>query len=110
MKQHGNERRLRAALKRVWLEDQPVFRERLALLDCAVEALQAHCLDKQRQEQAMAAAHKLSGSLGMFGLAEASECAAQIEIMFGQSELAPGGELPELVLHLRYLVDLPGAN
>jgi DNA-binding response OmpR family regulator len=53
--------------------------ERLAVLDQAIAALKTGTLSSDLCQQAKHAAHKLAGSLGMFGFAEGSKIAGQIE-------------------------------
>jgi HPt (histidine-containing phosphotransfer) domain-containing protein len=63
----------------LWQKNLPTLRERLDLLDqTAAVSLSGILPDSSRQE-ALSVAHKLSGSLGMFGYPQGSEIAAKIE-------------------------------
>lgn len=72
-----------------WPQFQPLMQERVAILEQAIAALENHSLSESLQAQARQAAHKLAGSLGMFGYEAATQLARQIEQWFGQ----PGEEL-----------------
>ncbi len=58
--------------------------ERLTILDQAVAAIQQGTLSGQLYEEAERAAHKLAGSLGMFGFDEGSRLGQQIETYLQQ--------------------------
>lgn len=58
-----------------------MFAERLAELDRAASLAATHELDAETRHSAMSTAHKLAGSLGMFGYAEGTELARKIEVL-----------------------------
>jgi HPt (histidine-containing phosphotransfer) domain-containing protein len=60
----------------IWHRNRPQVMERTALLERAAEA---QPLSEQLRQEAMAIAHKLAGSLGMFGFAEGTRLARSIE-------------------------------
>ena len=57
-----------------------VIAERLAILQTAATALETASLSDELRQEAQLAAHKLVGSLGMFGLNEGSRLSQDIEI------------------------------
>jgi HPt (histidine-containing phosphotransfer) domain-containing protein len=57
------------------------------------------------REGALAAAHRLSGALGMFGYHEASACASEIESTLAGGPSPDGSHLAELVTRLRSLLE-----
>lgn len=70
----------------VWQQVQQQVQGRVAVLETASEALlQSHLSEPQRQA-AEQAAHKLVGSLGMFGAEEGSRIAQRIEQLFQRVE------------------------
>lgn len=69
----------RAAAIAVLGQFSGVITERLAILATAADALQTGSLSNELQQAAQQAAHKLVGSLGMFGLAEGSRLSQVIE-------------------------------
>lgn len=64
----------------LWQKNKPLLRERLALLDrAATELTETRSLDEELRAEAISTAHKLAGSLGMFGHGGATEFARSIE-------------------------------
>lgn len=78
-----NTEAIRCTLERVWLNSRPEALERLATLHRFTEMLRSGIPDQQSRGSALSAAHRLAGSLGMFGFSEASGCAAEIEGLLG---------------------------
>ena len=86
-------------LAHLWDKNRPLMLDRLSLLDsCA-----ASPTDLPLREQAIAVAHKLAGSLGMFGFPEGSELARTLEIGLERNALTPARVL-DLVRSLRTLL------
>ena len=83
---------------------------RLGVLEQAVAALVAGTLSEELRQHAERDAHKLAGSVGMFGFAEGSRLASTIEQLLeagapvGQAETV---RLSELVVRLRREVEQP---
>ncbi len=69
----------RKLLASLWERSLPTLQERLTLLDDAVVAARAGALTLQLRQNAMETAHKLAGSLGMFGYPEGTDFARRIE-------------------------------
>ncbi len=67
------------ALARLWTKFLPEIEQRVALLEAAAQTLATGALTQQQREAAHAAAHKLAGSLGTFGLHRGTEIARQAE-------------------------------
>ena len=65
----------------LWERGLPRLRDRLAVLDQAAAAASAGTLPREIREQAAATAHKLAGSLGMFGYPEGTGFAREIEVL-----------------------------
>ena len=59
---------LSAALDRLWTQYLPLMQERVEVLEAAAQDFAAGPLSVERQQAARAAAHKLAGVLGTFGL------------------------------------------
>ena len=66
----------------LWLRNQPQVLERLALLEHAAAASGTGSLTPDLQHQAVDIAHKLAGSLGMFGFHEGTLKARELEQYF----------------------------
>ncbi len=71
--------KMAAMLAAIWQRNQPQVLERLALMDEAAKALVEGHLTASLQEEAIATAHKLAGTLGMFGYPQGTELARQLE-------------------------------
>ena len=67
----------RALLQDLWVRTLPTIHARLNLLD---EAANAEPLPDKLRIDAMNVAHKLAGSLGMFGFTEGTRLARQLEL------------------------------
>jgi HPt (histidine-containing phosphotransfer) domain-containing protein len=73
--------------------------ERLAAVETAANALRRATLTPEVRQKAVLEAHRLAGSLGMFGLTEGSQVAREIEHLLGeQAVLAP--EAPHRLMDL----------
>lgn len=69
----------RARLHEIFLRYRDSLAEHLDVIDDAARAAQAGTLDHERRLRAQQAAHKLAGSAGTFGFAEATRIARQID-------------------------------
>src|SRR4051812_16108910 len=102
---------LTATVQELWEQARPVALERLNVLDDAVAAVMVGALDDDLRERAMRESHKLAGSLGTFGLRDATERAAALEIAFAHApaiEQAP--QLAEHAVALRRCVEAGEAS
>jgi HPt (histidine-containing phosphotransfer) domain-containing protein len=68
----------------MWIEYLPKMRERVGILDAAAQAFATGPLSVDRQQEAQAAAHKLAGVLGTFGLTRGTVLARDLEIMYSR--------------------------
>jgi HPt (histidine-containing phosphotransfer) domain-containing protein len=94
-----------AALARLWTKFLPEIQSRIAILAAAATALENGELPADQQEAAHAAAHKLSGSLGTFGLQRGTEIARQAELALAQSPITTtAAELEAWVTELQALI------
>ncbi len=85
----------------LWEKNLPVLRERLALLEAAADAADAGTLTAELQHEAASTAHKLAGSLGMFGHPKGTELARVLEESFEVERVAKKSGLPAQVAALR---------
>jgi HPt (histidine-containing phosphotransfer) domain-containing protein len=89
-----------AVLAQLWQKNLPTVRERLDLLDKFGTVASSGKLDEPTRIEALSIAHKLSGSLGMFGYQQGTEVASKMERILKSPT-------PETLLTLRSLaVDL----
>lgn len=81
---------LAAALDRMWAKFLPEIEERVAVLERANAALAAGTLGVDLRAKANAAAHKLAGVLGTFGLTKGTVLAQEAEILYsGEPDTDP---------------------
>ncbi len=64
----------------LWQRNQPQVLDRLALLDRAAAAVATGKLTPFLRDEAAGIAHKLAGSLGMFGFHEGTRVARELEL------------------------------
>lgn len=97
-----------AALQRLWERHLPEIEERLAILDSAAAAAAAGNLTPEQQQVAHAAAHKLAGVLGSFGLTDATAPARETEHLY-EPDIPPsresGARLARMAASLHALVE-----
>lgn len=79
--------RIRAGLAAVWEKYGALSYNRLAVLKKATLELLENKLGDELRQKAQRAAHKLAGTLGVFGFAEASHLAGEMEEMFKVQEI-----------------------
>jgi HPt (histidine-containing phosphotransfer) domain-containing protein len=92
--------KIESILADLWRKNLPVLKDRLDLLDRTASAASGDLTEAARME-ALSIAHKLSGSLGMFGYTEGTEIARQIEHILKQPTPENLNTLTELTTNLR---------
>jgi len=98
---------LAEALNRLWRQFQPQMLERVTVLDCAIGPLAVGALTEEQLDEVNAAAHKLAGILGSFGLPEGTVLAREAEsLLAGASEPNPvaAARVARIVSDLRFLI------
>jgi HPt (histidine-containing phosphotransfer) domain-containing protein len=76
-------------LAALWLRNRPIFEERVATLERAARSATAGDLPEALGKAALDAAHKLSGSLGMYGYDRGTLIARELELMLDSPEPDP---------------------
>ena len=90
-------------LAALWLKIQPLVEERVATLEQAATAAAAGSLSDELRKEAIGSAHKLAGSLGMYGYDEGTRAARELEVLLGTA--APdAARLSTLIAELRAAV------
>jgi HPt (histidine-containing phosphotransfer) domain-containing protein len=92
-----------ALLATLWLRNRPIVEERLVTLDRAAESAAAGALNEALRRDAACCAHKLAGSLGMYGYEEGTRIARELETLLNDVSLG-GVRMRELVGELRVAV------
>jgi len=70
---------IESLLAQLWQKNLPTIRERLDLMDQFGSAAVAGSLEEHTRIEALNIAHKLAGSLGMFGYQQGTEVASKME-------------------------------
>ena len=66
-------------LAQLWQKNLPTIRERLDLLDQFGSTAASGSLEEHTRLEALSIAHKLAGSLGMYGYQQGTEVASKME-------------------------------
>jgi HPt (histidine-containing phosphotransfer) domain-containing protein len=96
----------RQLITALWERSVPLINERLDSLDVACEAALLNRLSPLMRRGAADTAHKLAGSLGMFGYPRGTELAREIEHLLESDGGVDAVQLRELVLELRMSLPL----
>ena len=97
----SDEAKITKVLDDLWRKNLPTLRERLDLLDRAATLAAAGNLTDAARTEALDIAHKLSGSLGMFGYQEGTEVARRMEAVLKSPTPHSLATLPALARELR---------
>ena len=105
MTESSDQPSLNEALDRLWKQFLPQIEERVAALETAGVALASDQLTDEQRDEAHAAAHKLAGVLGTFGLTRGTILAREAEVLYsGDTDPAAASQLTEIAQNLRELV------
>jgi HPt (histidine-containing phosphotransfer) domain-containing protein len=80
------------AMNRLWAQYLPQLEERVRTLELAAAALESGSLTAEQCGHATAAAHKLAGVLGTFGLPEGTLLAREAEVFYAAGPATAGSE------------------
>jgi HPt (histidine-containing phosphotransfer) domain-containing protein len=72
----------RKMLAVMWERNLPILRERINEIEKAASAAADGSLTSEARASASGTAHKLAGSLGMFGYPRGTDLARKLEVMF----------------------------
>ena len=93
------------ALSRLWTKFLPEIEARVELIEIAAQALAAGSLSDEQREAAHAAAHKLAGTLGTFGLHRGTDLAREAELTLAEAPaLSSASALTACVAELRAVI------
>jgi HPt (histidine-containing phosphotransfer) domain-containing protein len=96
------------ALDRMWTRFLPQLEERVATLEAVAAAFAGNHLSEDQRTSAIAAAHKLAGVLGTFGLDEGTVLARELEGLYSRQsgpDAALGAQLTTLAARLSVIVE-----
>jgi hypothetical protein len=98
------EARIASLLDTMWERNLPLFHQRLDVLDRVASEASAGDLSEASRLEALSIAHKLSGTLGMFGRHQGTEIARQIELILSHPTPPVSSDLAALTISLRQLL------
>lgn len=101
---------LTTSINQFWQQYQPLYRERFRVIEQAVSALETATLSEALRQQAHREAHTLKGSLGSFGLEQASELSGKVEQLLQKADSLDQSQkeqLFELTLRLQEAMECP---
>jgi HPt (histidine-containing phosphotransfer) domain-containing protein len=107
----GAQSEMADALARLWTKFLPDILERVRVLESAGAALSAGTLGAEERAAAAAAAHKLAGVLGTFGLAEGTALAREAEASYSAnsaSDLVGAPRLRQIAIELDKIIRARG--
>ena len=96
------------ALNKLWTKFLPEIENRLALMEAAAKSSAAGQLTEEQRSAGHAAAHKMAGTLGTFGLHRGTELARQVEHALEDPAVLPTADLPALTNELRAVIHSRG--
>jgi HPt (histidine-containing phosphotransfer) domain-containing protein len=106
--QNALDQTLNQALDRLWARFLPQMEERVSILEAAAAVFSANQLSLTEQQDANAAAHKLAGVLGTFGLTRGTVLAREVEIMYsreGGPDRSLADRLTAIAAELRRIIE-----
>jgi DNA-binding response OmpR family regulator len=105
----GASQKVEAAVTRIWEQTKEVTLTQLAILEQTVTALRSATLDQTLYASALQSAHKLAGSLGMFGFETGSQQARQLEALLEAAQPLTTLEQQALSQQIQPLVQAIGS-
>jgi HPt (histidine-containing phosphotransfer) domain-containing protein len=96
--------KIEALLADLWQRQLPQLRERLDLIDRTAAEASTGTLSEASRTEALSIAHKLSGSLGMFGHHQGTDIAREIEQILKAPTPETLGHLDSLAKRLREIL------
>jgi HPt (histidine-containing phosphotransfer) domain-containing protein len=93
-------------LRAIWQRQRLCVSERVELIERAAHALAQGQLDVSLNDEAERAAHMLAGSLGIFGFAQASRAAHELEVELADPLPTHAASVAALLHEVRHEVSL----
>jgi hypothetical protein len=93
-------------LSRLWRQNLPIMRERVACLEAAAQEALNGSLTPAARTSASDIAHKMAGSLGMFGYPVGTEIAREMEQMLEAEGSVDAARFVELAAQMRAALPL----
>lgn len=96
---------LSAVIDSMWEKFLPEIRNRAQTLEDAAHSAAAGKLSQTEREAAQAAAHKLAGTLGTFGLGRGTKLARELERMFVAADVVPADRLAKMAAEVHAIIE-----
>ena len=93
-------------LASIWQRNLPVVRERLHALNGIAVQAEAGSISPAKRQEGADIAHKLAGSLGMFGYLQGTEIARALEVVLEEEGPTQDGLVQALIAQLLRAVPL----
>jgi HPt (histidine-containing phosphotransfer) domain-containing protein len=93
-------------LASVWQRNLPLLRKRIQFLNTAALAAHDGHLSLEARREASEVAHKLAGSLGMFGYDRGTQVARELEVLLDAHGTLPSARFQELAQQLSQAVQI----
>lgn len=87
----------------VWKKMLPLMLRRVEVIERAHKALADGQLSESLREEGVYEAHKLAGSLGVFGIEDGSELASQVEQILSSGAPPDSSRISELEISIKTL-------
>jgi len=94
-------------IEQLWYRNMPLTLSRLDLFDAAALAARDGTLTQDVRDSAASTAHKMAGSLGMFGYKRGTDLARQLEQLLESSAVPDATRLTSLAEQLRAELKVP---
>ena len=95
-----------AGLARLWVKFLPEIEQRMVVLETAAKSLGADSLSATEREASHAAAHKLAGILGTFGLHRGTDLARKAELLLAaEVPVSAESDLSGWLVELRSFIE-----
>ncbi len=97
-------------IEQLWYRNMPLTSSRLDLFDAAALAARDGTLTEDVRDSAASTAHKMAGSLGMFGYKRGTDLARQLEQLLESSAAPDATRLTSLAEQLRAELRVPAGS
>jgi HPt (histidine-containing phosphotransfer) domain-containing protein len=101
MEPAANDAAMQDLLAQIWQRNLPILLDRLDTLDAAAAFAQSGAIPPEVLALASANAHKLAGSLGMFGYSRGTDLARELEQLLEPTASLDAQRLTQLAEQLR---------
>ncbi|MEC4816379.1 MAG: response regulator [Scytonema sp. PMC 1069.18] len=95
-KEKGYQKKVKAATAKIWEKFKDTYSEHFIILEEFATALKVYQITPQMRKQAKNEAHRLAGSLGIFGLIRGSQLAREIEDLLESQQVLNADDIQQI--------------